>query len=274
MVEQGTGWNSRLAWSGYVLGIALGGFFDGILLHQVLQWHHLLSLVPGQSLRSVEAQILADGLFHVLMYAIALVGLWLLWGARTAFAKDGAARRLLAATVFGFAIWNVIDVVGFHWIAHIHRIRVDVPPEQRLGWDLGWLALFGAVPLAIAALIARRHGASGGGRTRPVMLSLLVAAVAVLSLRAPAGGGSGRAVLFRGDMAPAEVFAAVAAVDGRVVWAATDGRLIGVDLSDRSSSWRLYRHGALLVGGPGSPAGCLNWLKTERSGRVRQAAKA
>src|SRR5687768_8252330 len=32
---------------GAVLGFALGGFFDGILLHQILQWHHLLSLVPG-----------------------------------------------------------------------------------------------------------------------------------------------------------------------------------------------------------------------------------
>lgn len=29
-------------WAGYLLGFALGGFFDGILLHQVLQWHHLL----------------------------------------------------------------------------------------------------------------------------------------------------------------------------------------------------------------------------------------
>ena len=36
----------RLALAGGVLGFSLGGFFDGILLHQVLQWHHLFSLVP------------------------------------------------------------------------------------------------------------------------------------------------------------------------------------------------------------------------------------
>jgi uncharacterized membrane protein len=35
-----------------VLGFAFGGFFDGILLHQVLQWHHLLSLVKGGSVRT------------------------------------------------------------------------------------------------------------------------------------------------------------------------------------------------------------------------------
>ena len=36
----------RLAWAGAVIGFSLGGF-DGILLHQVLRWHHLFSLVPG-----------------------------------------------------------------------------------------------------------------------------------------------------------------------------------------------------------------------------------
>jgi uncharacterized membrane protein len=50
-----------------VLGFALGGFFDGILLHQVLQWHHFLSLVPGEALRDIGVQILADGLFHAAM---------------------------------------------------------------------------------------------------------------------------------------------------------------------------------------------------------------
>jgi uncharacterized membrane protein len=34
---------SSLRWT-IVLGFGLGGFFDGIILHQVLQWHHLLSL--------------------------------------------------------------------------------------------------------------------------------------------------------------------------------------------------------------------------------------
>ena len=28
---------------GIILGVGLGGFVDGILLHQILQWHHMLS---------------------------------------------------------------------------------------------------------------------------------------------------------------------------------------------------------------------------------------
>ena len=27
----------------FLLGIGLGGFIDGIVLHQILQWHHMLT---------------------------------------------------------------------------------------------------------------------------------------------------------------------------------------------------------------------------------------
>ncbi|MCK1539441.1 DUF2243 domain-containing protein, partial [Bradyrhizobium sp. 176] len=29
--------------AGVLLGLGLGGFFDGIVFHQLLQWHHMLS---------------------------------------------------------------------------------------------------------------------------------------------------------------------------------------------------------------------------------------
>ena len=72
-----------------VLGVAFSGFFDGILLHQVLQWHHLLSLVNAAPFQDPRVQILADGLFHVLMYAVALAGVVMLWRAREELARGG-----------------------------------------------------------------------------------------------------------------------------------------------------------------------------------------
>jgi len=74
-------WRPELKWAGVLLGMALGGFFDGILLHQILQWHHLLSAVEGQPWLDLRMQLVADGLFHVLMHAVLATGLALLVGA-------------------------------------------------------------------------------------------------------------------------------------------------------------------------------------------------
>ena len=259
------GIGGRPAMAAGVLGFALGGFFDGILLHQVLQWHHFLSLVPGETWREARMQILADGLFHVAVYAIAASGLWLLWRARGGLAAaDG--RRMLGAALLGFGIWQVVDVAGFHWAIGIHRIRVDVPDP--LAWDLGWLAAVGLPPL-LAGLWLRRSAAGGppargggDGRAVAATLALAVLGAAPLASLPPAGtAASATVVLFRPGLGLEGAFAAVAAADGRVIQADASGELLAVELGPEASVWRLYRHGALLVGVPGLAAGCLAWTK-------------
>jgi uncharacterized membrane protein len=94
-----------------IIGVGLSGFFDDILLHQVLQWHHLLRLVPGEPFRDIGTQILADGLFHVLMYLVTAAGLWLLWRRRGQFELDEAGwRSVVGGGLAGFGLWNIIDV--------------------------------------------------------------------------------------------------------------------------------------------------------------------
>jgi uncharacterized membrane protein len=84
-------------WAAYLLGFALGGFFDGILLHQILQWHHLLAGLQGSAFADIRIQVLADGLFHALMYVVAIIGLSALWRSRaelTALAPVGFYLRM------------------------------------------------------------------------------------------------------------------------------------------------------------------------------------
>lgn len=47
-----------LARAAVLRGAALGGFFNGILLHQILQWHHLLSNVEGAAFQDLRMQLL------------------------------------------------------------------------------------------------------------------------------------------------------------------------------------------------------------------------
>ena len=67
---------------GTVLGIGLGGFIDGILLHQIFQLHSMLSAKLSQDvLVNVKTSMVWDGLFHLLTWVATVIGLTLLWQA-------------------------------------------------------------------------------------------------------------------------------------------------------------------------------------------------
>ena len=50
--------------AGILLGMGLGGFFDGIVFHQLLQWHHMVTSAgfPATTLGNLEFNTLLDGL--------------------------------------------------------------------------------------------------------------------------------------------------------------------------------------------------------------------
>lgn len=241
---------------GALLGVSLGGFFDGILLHQILQWHHLLSALGGD----LRFQVLWDGYFHALMYAVAAVALWGLWRARAA-AGDRPGIRLLGALLIGFGLWHVLDAALSHWLLGIHRIRPA--SESPLAWDLGWLAAFGLVPLALGWLAARSRGGHGGGRRAATLAALLACGGAIgagaMAMRPPADDRF-TAVVFAGGMTEQAMVAALAASDSRIVWL-DPARKAAVAQIAPERRLGLYGRGAILVGGAGLPAGCFAWSR-------------
>ncbi|MHA6346437.1 DUF2243 domain-containing protein [Roseivivax sp. CAU 1761] len=241
-----------------VLGIGLGGFFDGILLHQILQWHHLLSLVPG--IDDLRTQILWDGYFHLLMYVLAGAGFWGLWMAHRRGEPLGQ-RALTGSLMAGFGLWHILDSILSHWVLGIHRIKVD--SANPLLWDLGWFAVFGLLPLAVGWTFLKGGGGPGNGagpRGRPVALGLMSA----MSLGAgtwalqPPSDQPLTAVVFRSDLEAEAISARLEDLGAELVWADPSMGVVVVDLP-HSSRWDLYRHGALLVSGTGVPAGCFSW---------------
>lgn len=251
--------SSSFRWAGYALGFALGGFFDGILLHQILQWHHLLSGIDDAR-TDIGFLIMTDGLFHALMYVIAAAGLWLLWRARRQFAAAGADRLLFGNALIGFGMWHVADALLSHWILGIHRIRMDV--DNPLFWDLLWLAVFGILP-AVAGAMLRRGGSGRAGAHRLHSHTALVAAVAVAGPLAavPAPDDGTVMVVFRPGVSPAQAMAGLTASEGRLLWADASGTVWAVDLTGGGDAGAFYRHGALAVSNTILPVGCLNWTK-------------
>ncbi len=58
-----------------LLGIGPGGFFDGIVLHQILQWHHMVShLYPPDNLAILQLNTTLGGFFHAVTWLVTLLG--------------------------------------------------------------------------------------------------------------------------------------------------------------------------------------------------------
>jgi uncharacterized membrane protein len=141
-----------------VLGIGLGGFVDGILLHQLLQWHHLLSSTaayPPDTVPGLRMNTLADGLFHTVTWLAVLIGLGLLYSRVTAArGRLWTSRELWGWMLVGWGLFNLVEGVIDHHVLGIHHVRGG---PQQLWWDLGFLAL-GAVLVAVGWLVRRGTG--------------------------------------------------------------------------------------------------------------------
>jgi uncharacterized membrane protein len=138
--------------AGILLGLGLGGFFDGIVLHQILQWHHLVTVdYPATTLENLELNTLMDGLFHAFTYILTLAGLFVLWRATQETNFRPSTASFIGAMLMGWGIFNLVEGIIDHHILAIHHVR---PGPNQLAWDLGFLA-WGALMLVGGWLLSR-----------------------------------------------------------------------------------------------------------------------
>ena len=140
---------------GLLLGLGLGGFIDGIVMHQILQWHHLLTGTGGQPATTVdglEGNTLADGFFHLVTWVIVLAATVVTVKAW----QDGRLAppwRIHAGMLLvGWGAFNLVEGLVDHQLLEIHHVRDDLGAP--VGWDLGFLA-FGALLVIGGFAVAR-----------------------------------------------------------------------------------------------------------------------
>jgi uncharacterized membrane protein len=123
---------------GLLLGAGLGGFVDGILLHQLLQWHNMLSsVVPPTDLIAMKLNMLWDGVFHALTWLMTAAGLWRLWVTVQRPNVTLSSSALVGALLMGWGIFNAVEGTLNHRILGLHHVR---PGPAELAWDLGFIA--------------------------------------------------------------------------------------------------------------------------------------
>ena len=146
--------------AGVVLGVGLGGFFDGIVLHQILQWHHMLTSHPDPAVAGdLPLNTLWDGLFHATTYLFTVAGVVLLVRAWRRPAVPASGLALLGATVAGWGLFNLVEGVVDHHLLAIHHVW-PAGPGSVLLWDLAFLAWGVSMLLGGYALVRRADTAA------------------------------------------------------------------------------------------------------------------
>ena len=126
--------------AGIVLGMGLGGFFDGIVLHQILQWHHLVTVpFPPTSLENLELNTFWDGVFHSATYLFVIAGLFILWRAAHRKHLAWSNKMLVGTLLLGFGLFNTVEGLVDHHLLGIHHVNELAPRGQWIVWDLGFL---------------------------------------------------------------------------------------------------------------------------------------
>ncbi len=139
----------------FLLGIGLGGFLDGILLHQILQWHHMLTSTgdyPADTVAGLEKNTLVDGFFHLSTWIVVAVGLTLTVHAWRAGKLAPPWRAHVGMLLAGWGAFNLVEGVIDHEILGIHHVRDDLGGP--VGWDLAFLAL-GLILVVVGAALSR-----------------------------------------------------------------------------------------------------------------------
>lgn len=142
-----------------ILGVGLGGFFDGIVLHQILQWHHMLStIIPPLNMDTMNVNMRWDGFFHAFDWLLTLAGIFLIWNAGRHRTVLPHSLWLSGWLIFGWGLFNFVEGIINHHLFGIHHVRYasDVyGAEPIMAWSLGFILLGGLGFMLIGWLLSR-----------------------------------------------------------------------------------------------------------------------
>jgi uncharacterized membrane protein len=140
----------------FLFGVGLGGLIDGIVLHQLLQWHHMVSDTkdyPVTSLAGLEGNTVGDGLFHLLTWLVLVLAMALTVRAWQRRELAPPWRVHIGLLLAGWGAFNVVEGVVDHLVLGIHHVRDDLGGP--VGWDIGFLVV-GALLVAMGGAMGRR----------------------------------------------------------------------------------------------------------------------
>lgn len=156
--------------AGTLLGIGMCGFVDGIVFHQLLQLHNMLTVKypktgvdAATAVVNIEINMFWDGLFHAFCWSMTALGLALLWRAVRRRDVPLSTRTFVGSLSLGSGLFNLIEGLIDHELLGIHHV---VEAGNHLLWDMAFLGSGVVLILAGWAVIRADHGVDNARAAR------------------------------------------------------------------------------------------------------------
>src|SRR5690606_25378146 len=104
-----------------IIGIGLGGLIDGIVLHQILQWHEMLSnKILATNYVGKSVNMFWDGIFHAFCLLIILLGCVLMWRLLQRNDINTSGKLFSGGLLMGWGIFNIVEGIIDHHLLKLH----------------------------------------------------------------------------------------------------------------------------------------------------------
>lgn len=140
-----------LSTAGVVMGMGIGGFIDGILFHQILQLHGMVSnKLSIDTFVGKAVNMFWDGIFHALTLIAVMIGFALLVRLLKRRDINPSPRLALGGAIGGWGIFNLVEGIIHHQIIKLHNVNeYSLQPEV---WNYSFLAS-GIILMALGYLL-------------------------------------------------------------------------------------------------------------------------
>ncbi len=144
--------SKRARIAAFLIGLGMGGFVDGIVLHQILQWHNMVSnWIPPTTMDTMKINMVWDGIFHAFVWLATFIGILLLWKAAYEREAIPSFQAFSGQLLFGWGIFNLVEGVIDHQLLQIHYVR---QVHEYQVYNLTFLAVGGVLFILIGWLLS------------------------------------------------------------------------------------------------------------------------
>lgn len=127
----------------FLFGVGIIGMLDGIVFHQILQWHSVNMHTDRFH------QIMSDGVFHLFVTLIIFVSGILLWKGN----PKEPSNRFWGSFLLGAGAFNLIEGIVNHHLLQAHHVK---PGPNQFLYDISY-DIFALLLLTIGWILLRRR---------------------------------------------------------------------------------------------------------------------